>query len=474
MIFMATSKNFFLENESVNCGEESWTRMRPPREELMPQQLENSSTMTSYSGDTYSTHSAVTHPSLGKAILAIFLGNALEVFDFTLFSFFAPVIGRLFFPAEQPFTALLLSMATYGVGFLARLPGGIVLGRLADRRGRKTAMMLAISLMGAGTALVGLMPTYAAIGVGAPLLLLAGRLLQGFSAGGEVGPSTAWLVEVASPRSRNLLGCLQIASQGAAVLIAALCGLAINRLLSPLELESWGWRLPFLVGLLIGPVGLMIRRSLPETHGSQARHSSESVGSSVSARIPWRALLVCICTIACGTATMHLAVLFMPTYLVHFVHLTPATAFLSTCVSTFTIMAATPLIAVLADRFRWSPKPLMMLSMLLIMGTAYPAFRLLSQAPSLHMAIAVAALFSFSFAMLCSVGMTLLSHQFPKDSRAFGVGTAYNVAVCIFGGFSQLIVTWLIGVSNDLAAPAWYLIVCGALSLVGCWRMRSN
>ena len=408
---------------------------------------------------------------LAKAIAAIFLGNALEIFDFTLFSFFAPIIGRLFFPSASPVASLLLAVATFGVGFLARVPGGIVMGRLADRRGRKAAMILTITMMGIGTAVVGLAPGYATLGVAAPLLLVAGRLLQGFSAGGEVGPSTAWLAEAGPAGSRNLLVSLQIASQAAAILAAALCGLLMNRLLSPAELESWGWRVPFLVGLLIGPVGMMLRYSLPETHAGQVRTKAGRAVAAATPRVDWRALLVCTGAISGGAATMHLVILFMPTYLVHFVQLPPAVAFLSTCASTFTIMVATPTIATLADRYGWRPKPLMMISVLLIIGAAYPAFHVLAQAPSLGMAIGVTTLLSFALSMLSAVGMPLLCEQFPSGSRAFGVGTAYNVAVCIFGGFSQLVATWLINASHDLAAPAWYLMACGVLSFAGCWFM---
>ena len=198
-------------------------------------------------------------------IAATVIGNALEWYDFIVFGFFTVIISRLFFPADSQYASLLLTTATFGVGFFMRPVGGVLLGIYADRRGRKAALLLVIALMTVAIAMIGFAPTYAAIGVAAPLLIVLARLLQGFSAGGEFASATSFLVESAPAHRRGFYGSWQMVGQGLSVLIASLLGAFLTRTLAPETLESWGWRVPFLFGLIIGPVGLYIRRHLAET-----------------------------------------------------------------------------------------------------------------------------------------------------------------------------------------------------------------
>jgi len=198
-------------------------------------------------------------------IAAAVIGNALEWYDFIVFGFFAVIIARLFFPSDSQYASLLLTTATFGVGFFMRPVGGIVLGIYADRRGRKAALLMVIALMTVSTAMIAFAPTYAAIGVGAPLIIVLARLLQGFSAGGEFASATAFLMESAPAQRRGFYGSWQMVGQGLAVLIGAILGTVLTRSLTPGALDSWGWRMPFLFGLIIGPLGLYIRRNLDET-----------------------------------------------------------------------------------------------------------------------------------------------------------------------------------------------------------------
>src|SRR5215510_10567186 len=221
-------------------------------------------------------------------VAAAVVGNALEWYDFIVFGFFAMIIARLFFPSESQYASLLLTTATFGVGFFMRPVGGILLGIYADRRGRKASLLLIIGLMTLAIAVIGFAPTYAAIGIAAPLLIVIARLLQGFSAGGEFASSTAFLIESAPAQRRGFYGSWQMVGQGLAVLTGALLGAFITRVLTPEALDSWGWRVPFLFGLVIGPLGLYIRRRLDETAAFLATRGvdqQQALGAALAAHL---------------------------------------------------------------------------------------------------------------------------------------------------------------------------------------------
>jgi len=249
-------------------------------------------------------------------IAAAVIGNALEWYDFIVFGFFAVIIARLFFPAESQYASLLLTTATFGVGFFMRPVGGILLGIYADRRGRKAALLLIIGLMTLAIAMIGLAPTYAAIGIGAPLLIVLARLLQGFSTGGEFATATAFLVESAPARRRGFYGSWQMVGQGLAVLTGALLGAFITRILTPEALDSWGWRVPFLFGLIIGPLGLYIRRRLDETAPFLATRrgsgQQQTLGAVLVAHM--REALATFGIVISGTISFYVILLYMPTF----------------------------------------------------------------------------------------------------------------------------------------------------------------
>lgn len=409
------------------------------------------------------------HPvSRARLIVATTVGNGLEIYDFTVYSFFASLIGRLYFPSSTPFGSLLLAVATFGIGFFMRPLGSIVIGNYADRAGRRAAMLPTIALMALGTALIGLAPTYAQIGAFAPVLIVVGRLLQGFSAGGEVGVSTTLLMESGDPSRQGFLVSWQIASQGAAALAGALSGFVLSHTLTPADLESWGWRVPFLMGLLIGPVGLYIRRALDETHpAAPVRH-----GAFVEVlRSYRRTVLLGILMIVGGTASVYIVVFYMPTYLIRVLHMAPTTAFFAGCVSGLTLLVGSPIAGLLSDRLP-SRKPLVVCSSLLSAVLIYPAFWLLSHDPSVGLALLVVFVMVACLALGAGTVLLLLVQAFPQQVRATGLSVVYGLGVSIFGGFAQFIVTWLISITGNPMSPSWYMVACSGITLVAVTLFR--
>ena len=369
----------------------------------------------------------------GKArlIAACTIGNALEFYDFVIYSFFAATIGALFFPAESPTVQLLLSLATYGVGFFLRPLGGVVLGRYADRRGRKAATILTLFLMALGTAMIGLAPTYAQIGIFAPVLVVLGRLLQGFSAGGEIGASTTLLAECAPAEERGFFGSWQMASQGIAVMVAAALALTINTMLTPEQVQAWGWRLPFILGVMIVPVGLWLRRALKETHGSEAKGGTrKGLTLSAALRTHLPRIIAGVAVIIGGTAANAVIVLYMSTYAIRQLGMAPTTALLAGITAGFMTFAVSPLAGALTDRI--GRKKVIGAAYLALAILIYPAFELLTLFPSVQTLLAVVVV----------------------------------LGVAVFGGFGQFIVTWLIGATGSPLAPAGYVTACCIVTLL--------
>ena len=405
-------------------------------------------------------------PALGRTrlIAACTIGNALEFYDFVIYSFFAGTIGALFFPAEDPTVQLLLSFATYGVGFLMRPLGGIVLGSYADRRGRKAATVLTLFLMALGTGMIGLAPTYAQLGVFGPMLILVGRLLQGFSAGGEIGASTTLLAEYAPPQERGFYGSWQLASQGAAILVAAGLAWTINTLLPPDEVKAWGWRVPFLLGIFIVPIGLWLRRALKETHANEDDARTSEVSSlSVALRQHLGKIVAGVGIIVGGTASNAVIVLYMSTYAIRQLAMPATTALFAGVTAGLVTLIAAPIAGALSDRF--GRRKLIGISYLLIATLIYPAFILINAAPTLPTLLAVVVVLGALNAGGGAPGIITIAELFPAEVRATGMSVVYALGVALFGGFGQFIVTWLIAVSGNPFAPAFYVIACCVATL---------
>lgn len=408
-------------------------------------------------------------PSRLRTISAITIGNALEFFDFTVYGFLSLLIGKLFFPSFTPYSQLLLAVATFGVGFVMRPIGGIVIGAFADRAGRKAAMTLTIALMSLGCGIIALAPTYAQIGLAAPLLIVLARLLQGFSAGGEVGASTTLLVEHASPDNRGYLSSWQFASQGLGVLSGALLVSGLFAVLSPDAMESWGWRVPFMLGLSIAPVGIYIRQHLNETlnmrssvAGDQHRDGSKLWILLTEHR---RSLAAGILITVGGTTAAYVVTFYMPSYAVRELGLSPALSLAAAALIGFLSFALAPPVGRLSDRV--GRKSLIVGSRVVLVLAAYPAFVWLNDAPSAARLFLIMGLLGAVLVVQTVPGITILPEMFPKHVRASGMSFVYSVGVALFGGFSPLIVTWMVNETGSKLAPAWYLIGMAIVSLLG-------
>lgn len=396
-------------------------------------------------------------PSSRKATVACALGNALEMYDFTIYSFFAVVIARNFFPSQSPVASLLMSLTAFGVGFLMRPLGAMAIGRFADRQGRKAALTLTIAMMTAGTALIAFAPSYQQAGLLGTALLVAGRLLQGFSAGGEIGTASVLLMEstVASKRCANV--SWQAASQGYAALAGAAIGLLLTTVLSAEQLESYGWRLPFMLGLLIGPVGWYIRRCMPET--------LEPVTQVAAKAFDLRTTALATGLMASSTIGMYLFIFYMPSYLVTTLNYPPRSALAIACVAGACLAIVTPVAGRYADRYRLRKK-LLVWTIALPVAMAWPALLLLSHTTNLYAAMLIVGLLVLPGCLGSGAFFALVMEGFGKPQRALGTSVSYSFGVTLFGGFSPLIAAWLTATLADPLAPAFYLLAGGALSLV--------
>ena len=419
-----------------------------------------------------STTPAHTAISRRQTIVATTIGNGLEIFDFTVYGFLALVIGKLFFPTFSGYGQLLLTVATFGVGFIMRPLGGIVIGAYADRAGRKKAMTLTIFLMALGCAVIAFTPTYASIGVAAPVLIVLARLIQGFSAGGEVGASTTLLVEHATPQNRGYMASWQFASQGLGVMLGAVVVGTLTFTLSPQSMESWGWRVPFVIGMLIAPVGMYIRRHLHESleiaPDARPRESSLRIvctrhGGTV---------LAAILTMVGGTTAAYVITFYMPTYAVRELGLAPSVALFGAAITGLILFVVSPLVGALSDRM--GRKPLILWSRVFLVLLIYPGFLWLNASPTPAVLFTVLGVLSLGLVGQTAPSITMLPEMFPKAVRASGMSLVYSVGVALFGGFAPFISTWLLDATGSKLAPAWYLVAMTAVSLLGLIWLRDH
>ncbi|MBV8618633.1 MAG: MFS transporter [Curvibacter sp.] len=409
-----------------------------------------------------------------QTIIATTIGNGLEFFDFTVYGFLALVIGKLFFPTFNAYGQLLLTVASFGVGFIMRPLGGIVIGAYADRAGRKKAMTLTIFLMALGCAMIAFAPTYASIGVAAPLLIVLARLIQGFSAGGEVGASTTLLVEHATVADRCYMTSWQFASQGLGVLLGAVVVGLLTSGLSPESMQAWGWRLPFLMGMLIAPVGMYIRRHLEESlpaPSAQATPVRESRLRLVCTR-HGGAVLAAILSLVGGTTAAYVVTFYMPTYAVRELGLSPSVALFGAALTGLISFAFAPFVGKLSDRV--GRKPLIFWSRIAMAVLIYPGFLWLNADPGTGVLFAVLGVLSVGLVVQTVPGITMLPEMFPRAVRATGMSLVYSVGVALFGGFAPFVSTWLLNATGSKLAPAWYLVAMTVVSLFGLLWMRDQ
>lgn len=395
--------------------------------------------------------------SEARAVAAAIIGNTLEWFDFTVFGLFSVTIANVFFPPETGLKdSLLWTLATFGVGFLTRPLGAVLIGHYADRAGRRAALTLVIGLMTIGTALIALTPGYAEIGVAAPILLVAARLIQGFSVGGELGGATAFLIEAAPPERRGLYASWQHAGQSGAILIGASAGTLVTNLLTAEQLSAWGWRLPFLLGLCVAPVGLYLRRQMGDIPDAAIAEHDHTAPVRQLAEQYRGGLLTTMGSMVLGTACVYILSINMPTYASHELGMTLPNAMIATTISSVIGISVALSAGHLADRI--GSRPIMLTCAIVILLAIYPAFRLLIAFPLPAVLIGLQAVLTIFTAGLSGSAYLLMGEQFPASVRSSGLAIGYTAAVVLFGGFASFIATWLIRVTGDKAAPAFYII----------------
>ena len=402
-----------------------------------------------------------------KAVIAASIGNALEWFDFAIYGFFAAAIGKLFFPSSSDAESLLVAFATFGITFFVRPLGAILLGVFADRHGRKAALTLSISLMTIGTGIIAVTPAYSTIGLLAPIVIVIARFLQGISAGGEFGSATTFLAEQ-DPKRRGFFASWQFASQGLTTVLAALLGAILASALTSEQMNSWGWRIPFVFGLLIGPVALYLRRRVDETEEFQSMQHSETPLQEALLDAKQQLLvslaLVVLCTVVTYTT------LFMPGFAARQLGLSQAEGFLATLLAGSIQILSIPIFGALSDvRGRL---PIMFAASLAVFLLSYPMFAWLVLAPTLLTLLIVQAVVGALAAAYMGPLPALMSEMFPTRMRTTGLSVSYSFGVAIFGGFAPFINAWLIQTTGSKVAPSFYLMFAAAISLLGLMAVR--
>ncbi len=410
---------------------------------------------------------AAEQPSLSKKqIAAVAAGNALEFYDFLTYTFFAVQIGEALFPGTGE-AKLLLSLATFGVGFVTRPLGGFVIGRFADRRGRKPAMILTFSLMGLAIVGIALTPSYAMIGMAAPILAVAFRMIQGFALGGEVGPNTAFLVEAAPPHRRAFYVSLQFATQNFSILVAGSVGLLLSSTLSAAELASWGWRAAFLVGALIVPFTIAIRNTLGETlvHGRR-RDEGEPRGGQIVVIAIAGLLLLAGATI--GTYTVD----YITTFAQRTLGMDARTAFGSTLLLGISMTSFNLVSGWLADRY--ARKPVAMTAWIALFLAGIPAFILMIQFRNAVALYSMTILLGALMGLVTPASVTLFTESLPARIRAGALGTVYAISIAVFGGSAQFIEQLLIDKTGSQIAPAFYMTAALAVGIIGIFLLEET
>lgn len=403
-----------------------------------------------------------------RVVAATVAGNALEFYDFVTYAFFAVYIGQAFFPASTPFLSLLLSVGVFGVGFVFRPLGGLLIGTYADKAGRRPAMLLTIALITVGTLGLAVTPSYASIGIAAPLIVVFCRLVQGLALGGEVGPASAFLIEIAPPGERGLYSSWQLASQGIASLTAGAIGTVLSLLLSHDELAAWGWRVPFLLCLILIPVAVFLRRTMPETleHGTAPEAPRGRRFRAHSGLIATAVLLI-----LGGTVTTYVAN-YMTTYAIATLHLSPSVALAATVVGGTGTLLFSLFGGWLSDRI--GRRPVMLTPRILIAIVILPLFLLLNARPSAATLFVATGLMTALTATSSASSLVVIPELLPRSIRATGLATAYAVGVSLFGGTTQFIITYLIEATGNPVSPAWYVMIANLITAAAMWTLPES
>lgn len=394
-----------------------------------------------------------------RQALAIAVGNGLEFYDFVTYAFFATQIGHTFFPSKTPGLSLLSSLATFGVGFLTRPLGAIVIGRFGDRAGRKPAMMLSLCLIGVAVTGLALTPSYASIGTLAPILVILFRLLQGFALGGEVGPSTAFLLEAAPPSRRGLYVSLQATSADSAALVAGLVGVALASTLDAGQLDAWGWRVAQLLGVCIIPFALVLRRTLNETLTAPA--ATDPGTSSAAGYV--RVFVLGLIMLSAAT-TNNYVLEYMTTYASNTLGMSAAVSFGATAAIGASGLVCDSLGGWLSDRV--GRKAVMMIPWLLLIVAIYPSFWMLERLRTRTALWTVSAVLNGMQTLSSATIIVAITESLPKRVRSGSLALIYALAIAVFGGSTQFLVAWIIHTTGNPLAPAWYMLGAVTIGLI--------
>jgi metabolite-proton symporter len=408
-----------------------------------------------------------------RSILRVASGNFLEMYDFMVFGYYAAAIGHAFFPSGNAFVSLMLSLMTFGAGFLMRPLGAIVLGAYADQHGRRAGLLLTLTLMSIGIVSIACTPGYATLGLLAPLIVLIGRLLQGFSAGMELGGVSVYLAEIAPPGRKGFYVSWQSGSQQVAVMFAALVGVVLNSTLAPEAMTSWGWRVPLLLGCAIIPFLFLLRRSLQETKEFTARkHRPRAAEILRSLRANWQIVVIGTALVVMTTVSFYVITAYTPTFGSSVLHLSATDGLIVTLCVAASNLFWLPVMGSLSDKI--GRKPLLLVCTIAMLVTAYPVMLWLVQEPSFVRLLMVELWLSLLYASYNGAMVVFLTELMPADVRTSGFALAYSLATAIFGGFTPAICTYLIHATGNQAVPGLWLSAAAACGLIAALLTRTQ
>lgn len=397
-------------------------------------------------------------------VVRVSSGNFLEMYDFIVYGYYAIYIAKAYFPVGNQFVSLMLSLTTFGAGYLMRPLGALVLGAYMDRRGRRSGLLLTLLLMAVGTLSIAVTPGYATLGILAPLIVLMGRLLQGYSAGVELGGVSVYLMEIATPGHRGFYCSWQSASQQVAVVFTAVIGIALTLRVPPAGMAAWGWRVPFVIGCMIIPVLVWLTSSLEETEAFQrSQHPRSSQETWAIILQNWPKIMVGFLLTVLTTTTFYLITAYTPTFGQRALHLgITKTMYVTLCVGLSNLLWL-PIGGMIADRI--GCRPVLIALPLLCLVTAYPAMVWLVSAPSAYRLASTELWYSFLFGIYNGAMVPFLVDLMPEKIRTVGFALSFSLATTVFGGFTPAIATYLIHETGNRAAPALWLSVAAVLSL---------
>lgn len=405
-----------------------------------------------------------------KVIAAAMVGNTLEFYDLFIYGFLARTIAKVFFPAQTELMSLLITVGTFGASYVMRPLGAVLLGGYSDKQGRKAGMMLTIWAMGIGTAMIAFSPSYAVIGIIAPLTVVLGKLVQGFSAGGEFGTSVSFVVEHAPRNQRGFFASFQVVGIGLATALAASAGALLNKGLSPDQIVDWGWRIPFIFGLIIIPFGYFIRRQVDET--------PEFVGASGGTMEPFRAVLgsakariaLAIGVYSMAASTNYLLAVYIPTYAQRELKLEPTVAFAGALAFAIIQIVLPPIIGALSDRY--GRVRFIAAGIILVGLSTYPAFAWMINYPEPSVYLTAISMLAVFVIIFQGAMPAFLSELFPGGIRTTGLALIHNLNFTLFGGMAPFICTLLISETGSKYIPAYYVLVTVLMAIASLWFFR--